>query len=80
VNTVKFTVPDRWTLRWSYDCSSFGLAGNFIVAEDGGADVHSVSVNQTGNNGHGISRVSGDAGSHFLSVDSECSWSLQVVS
>jgi hypothetical protein len=78
-NTAKFTVPANWTLHWSYNCSAFGQAGNFAVLEDGGADFGGATVNELGTAGHGITHAYGDSGSHYLEVDSECAWSMQVV-
>jgi hypothetical protein len=52
---------------------------NFIVSGDGGSDFSGASVNELGNGGSGLTHVYRDAGSHYLSIDSECSWSIQVV-
>ncbi|HUZ24348.1 MAG TPA: hypothetical protein VMV07_11365 [Streptosporangiaceae bacterium] len=81
-NTARFTVPGSgdWELKWSYDCSSFGSQGNFQVGEDNGNDFNGANVNELGTGGHGITHVYGDAGRHYLSVDSECSWSMVAVS
>lgn len=81
-NTARFTVPGsgNWELKWRYDCSSFGTQGNFQVGEDNGNDFSGANVNELGTGGHGITHVYGDAGSHYLSVDSECSWSMVAVS
>jgi hypothetical protein len=37
-NTQKFTVTDTWQPAYAFDCSSFGVKGNFQVFEDGCAD------------------------------------------
>ncbi len=78
-NTAKFTVPDSWTLHWSYNCAAFGQAGNFAVLEDGGNDFSGATVNVLGTASHGVTHAYGDAGSHYLEVDSECAWSMQAV-
>lgn len=79
-NTAKFTVTGDWVLQWTYDCSAFGDTGNFIVSEDGGSDFSGASVNELGSGGHGQTHAYGDAGTHYLAVDSECSWTAKVVS
>lgn len=76
-NTPRFRTPGTWLLRWSYNCASFGQSGNFAVLEDGG--VGGVAVNELGLNGHGKTYGYGDAGRHYLEVDSECHWSVKVV-
>jgi hypothetical protein len=75
-NTAKFTIggTGNWALQYSYDCKAFGVAGNFIVFEDGGRDLNGVHVNELSKHGHGIARASGDAGRHYLAIDSECAW------
>jgi hypothetical protein len=81
-NTSSFTVPDGWHLSWEYwGCS--GGTGNFIVDEyntDGSIDSNGVSVNELGaGRGPVATYAYGDSGSHYFSVNSECSWSLAVV-
>ena len=81
-NTSRFTVPGsgNWELKWSYNCASTGGSGNFIVNEDNDNDLNGASVNELGPGGHGVTHVYGDAGSHYLSVNSECTWSMKAVS
>jgi hypothetical protein len=79
-NTTQFTAPGTWKLDWTYDCSSFGSNGNFIVDEDGGNDFGGASVNELGAGGSGSTMAYNDAGTHYLSVNSECSWTLKVIS
>jgi hypothetical protein len=81
-NTAPFTVPASWHLSWEYwGCD--GGSGNFIVDEDntdGSPDFNGVSVNELGSGrGPVATDAYGDAGRHYFSVDSECSWSLAVV-
>lgn len=80
-NTAKFYISGsgNWVLKWSYDCSSLGMSGNFIVDEDGGNDFNGANVNELSAGGRGRTHVYSDAGSHYLSVNSECSWRVQVV-
>ena len=77
-NTPSFTVSATWKLSYSYNCLAFGGSGNFIVFEDGGKDLNGVTVNQLGAGKSGTSWAYGDAGSHYLEVDSECDWSMTV--
>jgi hypothetical protein len=81
-NTSRFTVAGsgNWELKWSYNCASFGDSGNFIVGEDGDNDFNGASVNELGPRGHGVTHIYGDAGSHYLDVNSECDWTLKAVS
>lgn len=79
--TRKFTIggDGTWKLDWSYSCAAFGQSGNFIVSGDGGNDVNGVNVNELGNDGKGGTWAYSDAGSHYLSVNSECSWHVRVI-
>jgi hypothetical protein len=81
-NTSQFTIggSGNWELRWSYNCSSLGSSGNFIVGEDNNNDLSGASVNELGPAGHGVTHVYSDAGRHYLSVNSECSWKMTAVS
>jgi hypothetical protein len=80
-NTAKFTISGSgdWELKYSYDCTTFGVAGNFIVFEDGGKDLKGVHVNELGKHGQGVTHAYGDAGSHYLAISSECDWTVQVL-
>lgn len=81
-NTSQFTVSGsgNWELKWSYDCSSAGGSGNFIVGEDSDNDFNGANVNELGAGGHGVTHVYSDAGTHYLDVDSECNWEMTAVS
>lgn len=80
-NTSRFVITGsgNWELKWSYNCSATGSSGNFIVSEDNGNDVNGANVNELGAGGHGATHVYGDSGTHFLSVDSECTWKMTAV-
>jgi hypothetical protein len=82
-NTPPFTVPDQWHLSWWYSCANFGMSGNFIVDEhntDGGLDFNGASVNELGSGRGPVATYAyGDAGQHYLSVNSECDWQVVVV-
>ncbi len=82
-NTASFTTPDNWALSWAYwGCP--GGTSNFVVTEynaDGSIDLNGISVNELGTGrGPVATNAYGDAGAHYLSVDTEgCSWSLVPV-
>jgi hypothetical protein len=50
-----------------------------VVEEDGGSDMNGVTVNELGMGGLSSTYGYNDAGSHFLAVDSECSWTVKVI-
>lgn len=82
-NTASFTTPDNWALSWSYWGCPNGTS-NFQVTEynaDGSIDVNGVSVNELGTGRGPVATYAyGDAGTHYLSVNTEgCSWSLVPV-
>jgi hypothetical protein len=82
-NTGSFTTPGNWALSWSYwGCP--GGTSNFQVTEnnaDGSLDLNGVSVNELGTGRGPVATYAyGDAGTHYLSVNTEgCSWSLVPV-
>ena len=77
--TRPFVTESNWFLRYSYDCSTAGGSGNFIVSE-GASAFNGVSVNELDASAHNKkSYVYNDAGEHHLQVISECSWSMAVV-
>jgi hypothetical protein len=82
-NTATFTTPVSWHLSWAYWGCPSGTA-NFIVTEynpDGSPDPNGVSVNELGTGRGPVATYAyGDAGTHYLSVNTEgCSWSLVPV-
>ena len=81
-STDTFTARNPWALNWSYDCSGFGDRGNFIVSvfdQSGSEDFHDPGVNELGASGHD-QEIYHNAGTFYLQVNSECDWSLNVVS
>ncbi|GHF28981.1 hypothetical protein GCM10010218_07670 [Streptomyces mashuensis] len=75
-STAKFTVSGDWDLRYSYDCSSFGTDGNFIVSE--GGTLGNTLVNELGAQGKDVTHRL-DGGTKYLEVNSECSWKVEAV-
>lgn len=76
VKTKSFTVGDDWSLTYSFDCSSFGMQGNFQVYED--YPDGQVLVNALAKKGSDVTYQTGDAGKHSLEVSSECDWKITV--
>lgn len=74
-STVTFTVNGDWDLKYSYDCTSFGFAGNFIVTGPTLADYY---VNELGKKGSDVTHLH-DGGKLHLNINSECSWKIQVI-
>jgi hypothetical protein len=77
-NTAKFTVTGTWKLKYSFDCSAFGQSGNFQVYEDGGIG-SALSVNDLAKAKSASTLAYDDAGTHYLQVNSECSWTMKVI-
>lgn len=74
--TAKFTVHGDWDLKYTYDCASFGMQGNFAVMT--GGDLPDVLVNEIGKKGGDVTHQH-DGGTLYLSVNSECAWTLKVI-
>ncbi|MEE4544862.1 hypothetical protein V2S66_23210 [Streptomyces sp. V4-01] len=75
--TAKFTVHGDWDLHYTYDCTSFGFQGNFIVTT-GGTGFPDPLANEIGKKGTDITHQH-DGGTLYLDVNSECSWTVKVV-
>ena len=79
-STQSFTAPsNNWQLGYTYDCSAFGTKGNFqvmIYNQDGSLSDNNL-VNELGNSGNDTEYYH-KAGSYYLEVNSECSWTIQV--
>ncbi len=80
-NPQAFNVSGAWTMAWSYNCTDFGLPGNFIVDVNGppGDSTFDIGPNELGTGGSGVDSYS-DTGTFTLSVNSECAWSITVSS
>jgi hypothetical protein len=72
-NTKQFTTGDSWNLAYTYDCTSFGQAGNFAVTDESGMPL----VNELKLKGSGSSPQY-NAGTHHLEINSECDWTITV--
>lgn len=71
--TARFTTDADWDLTYSYNCSKFGSTGNFIVSDDTDMPL----VNELNEKGSSVTHQH-SSGSHYLSVNSECSWTIKV--
>jgi len=78
-STEIFTVNGEWELDWSYDCTSFGGQGNFIVTVFGAdGEMTSMGVNQLGDLDSGTEFFH-QGGDIYLEINSECDWTVKAV-
>ena len=82
-STRPFTIPasdDAWQISWGYDCADVGGSGTFDYHVNQGTqpDYQDFGPNQLGTGGQGIEHYY-DRGTFNLQVNSECSWSIQVI-
>lgn len=78
--TQKFTAGRDWDLNWSYNCSNFGQDGNFqvfIYDDSGQLSFRNSPVNQLGASGADVEHYH-NGGTFYLTVNSVCSWKIQV--
>ncbi len=75
-DTASFTVSGDWELKYSYDCSSFGQAGNFQVYED--YPDGDILANALAKKGAAVTHEH-DGGKHWLKISSECDWKITVI-
>ena len=78
-NTPLFGQSGPWLMSWSYDCSNYGTAGNFIVSinQPPGDLAFDIGPNEEGTAGTGTDYYY-DSGTFQLSVVSECDWTISV--
>lgn len=76
--TQKFDITSQdWDLKWSYDCSSLGFKGNFIVAA---MPMDGDMINQLGAHDQGTEHFHSGPKNTYLYIDSECNWNVEVLS
>lgn len=78
--TQTFIAAGDWDLNWTYDCTAAGGNGNFIVTvynQDGSVSFDNTPVNQLGAKGGDVQHYH-TGGTFYLSVNSECSWTMNV--
>jgi len=66
-----------WELIWSYDCANASHPGTFAVTE-APPNPRAVTVNATGDSGHGSTYAYADTGIHYLRITSTCAWKTRV--
>lgn len=74
-STPDFTTGAEWQVAYTYDCSAFGSPGNFAVTSED----FQLAIDQLGMKGADTEYVHGDPGTHSLSIDSECAWTIKVL-
>lgn len=74
--TESFTTGPDWSVAYTFDCSNAGGQGNFVLQVDG--DLGDMLANALSAKGADTSYEHDAAGSHYLSVNSECDWTLKV--
>lgn len=77
-NTASFTTGDDWSIKYSFNCANFGGQGNFVVTVYDGDTMGDLPVNELAAKGSDVTYEHGDSGSHYLSINSECSWTVTV--
>lgn len=78
-NTPSFDAPDHWRISYSFDCSSFGYAGNFqVYVQTEQGDPVAVPVNALAMSGNSSSDVY-NSGNLHLEINSECNWTVTAV-
>jgi hypothetical protein len=66
-------------VAYTFDCSSFGLPGNFILnAVDPSTGDNQFLANALAMNGSAISYAYTAGGTYHLEINSECAWTVQV--
>lgn len=73
-----FTTGDDWSIKYTFDCSTFGSAGNFQVYTYTGGSMSGIPVNELKNSGNDTTYQHNDSGMHYLEVNSECGWTVTV--
>jgi hypothetical protein len=79
-STQALSVPQEWGLAWTYDCSSFGPKGNFIVSvyNSDGTPSDVSGVNQLGRSGSDTEYFH-QGGNLYFVINSECRWTIRVL-
>lgn len=78
-NSAPFNAPSQWTLTYSYDCSSFGDSGNFIVSLYQGNSPVDVLVNELSLKGSASTTAYDGGNNMHLEIISECSWHVKAI-
>jgi hypothetical protein len=79
-STQTFAAHGNWDMTWTYDCTSFGANGNFIVEvynQDNTLNFDNQGVNQLGAKGASVEHYHA-GGTFYLKIDSECNWTVKI--
>jgi hypothetical protein len=74
-NLPRFSTASDLTLHYTYSCRAFGQSDNFSVTDNDPTNLN-VYVNQIVKGRSDISSKT-STGSHVLSVNSECTWTIK---
>lgn len=80
-STKSFTISSGdYSVAYTYDCSNFGSSGNFIadVQQSGNNLLDDPVANTLGDKGSDTTYLHDGPGTFYLSVNSECSWTVKV--
>lgn len=77
-NTKTFTTGGDWSISYSFNCASFGSKGNFVITVYDSDELADLPVNELAEKGSDVTYEHGDSGSHYLQINSECSWKVTV--
>ena len=78
--TAEFTAAGDWGLAYSWDCTKFGTAGTFaamIYGHDGHPSLSNQGPDSNGMKGSDVTHEH-HGGTYYLSIISECDWSVTV--
>lgn len=75
-----FNTGAEWNVSYSFDCTKYGYDGNFVIMlyKGSNGDSDDILVNELARQGKDSTPIHHDPGSHYLAVDSECSWTVTV--
>lgn len=76
--TGVFATGSEWSISYTYDCTNTGRAGEFMLFEQGGPRNGAMPVMIVGRRGSAVYFEHGDAGRHYLAIESLCSWTIRV--
>jgi hypothetical protein len=78
-STNSFTTSSKWSITYTFDCSSFDSQGNFqiYINNTDGSYNTDAGANDLALNG-GNTDYYYDSGQHYLQVNSECDWHVTV--
>lgn len=80
-DTASFTAKGNWDIAYTYDCTGFaGGTGNFAVipkGTDNNPSFANSGINELGAKGNDVAHEH-HGGTYYLSVLSECPWTLKV--